>query len=1172
MIVAVRCCLVLVTLSPFVVADEPAWRTIRVPGTWGEQYEELENFDGSAWYRAKFELPASWKGERVELRVEQLAGAHEAYVNGTKVGSAGSFPPSFTGGVETPRRYLVEPKALRFGEPNVVAFRVYDGGGPGGFVGPAPAVVGEKKGIWLSGTWEFRTGDDVAWAKVKPEVVGDVAKRRVQLPAFKFRELAAAEDAPLPPEKSVAMMQVPDDLVVECVLAEPVVRQPLQMHFDTRGRLWVVNYEQYPNPAGLKMLSRDQHWRAVYDKTPLPPPRGVKGRDRITVHEDTDGDGRFDKHSVFLDDLNIATACAVGEKGVWVLNPPYLLFYADENGDDVPDGDPEVHLEGFGIEDTHSCANSLTWGPDGWLYGAQGSTVSGNVRRPGEKTGVFSMGQNVWRYHPTRKVYEVFAEGGGNAFGVEFDSEGRLFSGHNGGNTRGFHYIQGGYYQKGFGKHGPLSNPHAYGYFPAMRHHDVPRFTHDFVVYEDTALPEPYRGKLFGVEPLQGQLVLSSIEDDGSTFRTQDLSRVLKTDEKRFRPVAIEVGPDGAIYVADFHEPQISHREHFAGVVENTTGRIYRIRAKKGGAKPLPDLTRRTNEELVALLKSSDESLRSAARRVLWSKRRNTIDEFDAARLQGQAALERLWLAKQGLAERTAELLGHRDPVVREWAVRLLCDIPESGTRYASRLAHIAENETDVRVRSQLAASARRIDPPKNRWSGTYESSGHPVVWALLGRDADADDPHLPLMIWWAIERECSERPSYVVAALEGERHADRWKSRVLRETVLTRLMRRLASEGSQRHLELCARLLKASPDAAATKSLTAGFEEAYRGRALVGLPSELVEALAESGGASLSLRLRQRDDEAVGESLDAIVNDKVTAAERVRLIEILGEIREARAVDPLLSLLASKNDAVRSATLGALQAFDEPRIGERIVAIVPRSAAVESDAESGRNDVRNLALEVLGGRAAWTSQLLDAVESGRIDADSVPRSIVRRLTLHREPAVARRVEKVWGDVRGATSDEMAAEIGRLTETIAAGSGDPFGGKRLYEKSCGKCHQLFGEGGRIGPDLTPYQRKDTANLLVNVVNPSAEVRKGFESSVVVTDEGRVVTGFLTEQTPQLVVVRTAEGREVRIPAESVEEITRQKASLMPERLLDGLTDQQVRDLFAYLRSSQPLTR
>src|SRR5690606_11112387 len=150
---------------------------------------------------------------------------------------------------------------------------------------------------------------------------------------------------------------------------------------------------------------------------------------------------------------------------------------------------------------------------------AQGSTVSGHVVRPGsDEEPVHSLGQLIWRYHPELRKYEIFAEGGGNSWAVEFDAKGRIFSGHNGGDTRGFHYVQGGYYQKGFTKHGPLSNPYAFGYFEAMAHHSVPRFTHNFIIYEGAGLPADYQGRLFGVEPLQGRVVMSEVAPDRSSF------------------------------------------------------------------------------------------------------------------------------------------------------------------------------------------------------------------------------------------------------------------------------------------------------------------------------------------------------------------------------------------------------------------------------------------------------------------------------------------------------------------------------------------------------------------------------------------------------------------------------------------------------------------------------
>jgi glucose/arabinose dehydrogenase len=232
-----------------------------------------------------------------------------------------------------------------------------------------------------------------------------------------FALSGAAGPKGLSPAESLQRFKIPADLEIEQVLAEPIVRQPVFLNFDERGRMWVVQYLQYPNPAGLKIQSRDIYWRIVYDKVPPPPPKHFRGKDKITIHEDTKGSGVFDKHTTFVDGLNIVTAVVRGRGGVWVLNPPYLLFYREKN--DAPDGDPEVHLEGFGLEDTHSVVNSLCWGPDGWLYGAQGSTVTANVRARRASKGIPSMGQLIWRYHPEKRIYEIFAEGGGNAFGVD---------------------------------------------------------------------------------------------------------------------------------------------------------------------------------------------------------------------------------------------------------------------------------------------------------------------------------------------------------------------------------------------------------------------------------------------------------------------------------------------------------------------------------------------------------------------------------------------------------------------------------------------------------------------------------------------------------------------------------------------------------------------------------
>src|SRR5438477_6909707 len=293
--------------------------------------------------------------------------------------------------------------------------------------------------------------------------------------------------AGLSPQEALNHMKVADGFEVKLVAHEPEIRQPLSITFDERGRMWVIQYLQYPTPAGLKPVSVDQYLRTKYDRVPDPPPRGPKGEDRITICEDTDGDGVPDKFKDFVTGLNLASGMAIGYGGVFIVQPPYLLFYTDRNHDDVPDGDPEVLLSGFGLEDAHAVANSLTWGPDGWLYGAQGSTVTARIRG-------IEFQQGVWRYHPITRRFELFAEGGGNTWGIDFDRHGQLFAG---GNTTEplCHHVQGAYYVKGFGKHGPLHNPYSFGYINPVQHKGFlgSALTGGFVLYQGGLFPDRFR-------------------------------------------------------------------------------------------------------------------------------------------------------------------------------------------------------------------------------------------------------------------------------------------------------------------------------------------------------------------------------------------------------------------------------------------------------------------------------------------------------------------------------------------------------------------------------------------------------------------------------------------------------------------------------------------------------
>src|SRR5262245_59928487 len=218
----------------------------------------------------------------------------------------------------------------------------------------------------------------LVWAAEPASPAGNDEVRKI-METFEGRGQLRDNSKPTPAPEALKTLKPREGLAIDLVAAEPAVRQPLYMSFDSRGRLWVTQYLQYPFPAGLKIVSYDQYLRAQFDKMPEPPPRGVKGADKVTVFEDKDGDGVYETHRNVITGLNIATAAVRGNGGIWVLNPPYLLFYPDANDDDVPDFDPKVCLSGFGLQDTHSVASSLLLGPDGWVYGANGSTTVGNV-------------------------------------------------------------------------------------------------------------------------------------------------------------------------------------------------------------------------------------------------------------------------------------------------------------------------------------------------------------------------------------------------------------------------------------------------------------------------------------------------------------------------------------------------------------------------------------------------------------------------------------------------------------------------------------------------------------------------------------------------------------------------------------------------------------------------
>jgi len=621
------------------------------------------------------------------------------------------------------------------------------------------------------------------------------------------------------------------------------------------------------------------------------------------------------------------------------------------------------------------------------------------------------------------------------------------------------------------------------------------------------------------------------------------------------------------------YEYYIAHGQHYQNQIDPTTGRLYRLRDKDAKLETDTNLEGKTTAQLVALLGHPNKFHRTASLQLLAERRDPAaISQLDAllAADKGRGALGALWALSQIDAlddARAVAALTHAYAPVRFWAMRFLGDkygvnrglgVPGVGSKgardlptdvFASVLAR-ARVESDAEVRSQFASSARRLP------TGQMLT----LVAALASRDEDADDAYIPLLLWFALESHVTIDREAVVGFV---RNPSVWERPLVQQHLLPRLMRRFATEGRRADLLVCAQLLRLAPTPAHTVHLMKGFEEAYRGRELAGLPDELLKAMAASGKAPLILRVRQGDAAAIKESLALIMNKKADATERLNQVRVFGEVRHPEAQATLLAIAGSAEATpLRKAALISLMSYGQPEVGAKAVSIV----------EQGAGEVRLTALALLASRAEWSQQLLEAVKSGRIAANTVPRDMVERMRQHEPKQVQGLLTELYPEKPAAGVTDFIAQIADVEAKLKAGTGNPYAGEPLFQEKCASCHKLFFKGGRIGPELTAYQRDNLGTMLISIVHPNAEIREGFQYFSVTTNDGRSLSGFLVERDAQILVLRGLEGEDITVRQADVRLLTPMGRSLMPEGLLDGMTDQQLRDLFAYLRISQPITK
>jgi putative heme-binding domain-containing protein len=456
--------------------------------------------------------------------------------------------------------------------------------------------------------------------------------------------------------------------------------------------------------------------------------------------------------------------------------------------------------------------------------------------------------------------------------------------------------------------------------------------------------------------------------------------------------------------------------------------------------------------------------------------------------------------------------------------------------------------EKDPEVLSQFAATARRLDAPQ----------AMRLVTAVLNHDEVSKDPYIPLLCWWVFEAHIPSANNEVLATFNTR---TLWDEPMVFDHLLPRLARRYTVDGKRAELLLCAQLFRMAPSAKHAAQLMKGFEQGFRGRPMTGLPDELVAAILKSGQAPLVFRVKQGDAAAVSDALKIIEDAKASGEERLLLTRSFGEVHEPRAVPVLLNVASSNApNSLRKAALAALSTYDHAVIGTKTVELLPKFST----------ELQTAAFALLASRPSWSTLLLDAIQGGKVKRASVPDDVANRLRGSKETKVSELASRLLPKPEPVAA-EYQQRIDAIHGILKRAPGNPYAGEAAYMQRCASCHKLFFKGGNVGPDLTSYQRDNLSTMLLSIVNPSVEVREGYQYYNVETKDGRSLSGFFVDRDNQVTVLRGLDGENMALRSSEISELQPMGRSLMPDGLLEGMTEQELRDLFAYLRISQPIT-
>ncbi len=982
----------------------------------------------------------------------------------------------------------------------------------------------------------------------------------------KVRDTETDRTPVMPAAQAAAGWRMPDGFRVGVFAAEPDVRNPIALAWDARGRLWVAENYTYAEPSARFDLSY---------------------RDRVLIFDDGDGDGRFDKRTVFAADVQPLTSVEVGLGGVWLMCPPRLLFVPDRDRDDKPDAAPEVVLDGFTVPERnyHNFANGLRWGPDGWLYGRCGASAPGLIGRPGATDAErLALTGGVWRYHPSTKAVEVLNHGTTNPWGFDWDALGEPFfintvNGHLWHSITGAHFIR---------SHTVDPSPRIYAEIDQHADHfhwdtakdwtDSRTVTpeHDrrggghahsgMLIYNGDNWPASDRNKLVTLNFHGRRANVERLDREGSGFVGRHEPDRFFASDTRFRGIDLATGPDGGVFVLDWNDSGECHEN--TGVHRNS-GRIFKITHGEPRTPAVADLTKLDPPALAAQHAHPNNWFARLARRELLDRAERGEDVEPAVvalaalgQHQGdvRVRLETLWtkFALQRVdRDELLALLADDHEAVRAWGIRLLTDgypldaVVNEEPRNRGRMLPPALSAAFLRaaatdksglVRLALASALQRL----------AIADRLPLAAALAARTEDAADHNLPLMIWYALIPVANADP-LGLATLAGS----------CASPTTRRLIARRLAESIEINPGPVDRLLAGpGPDAGLRYAdILGGLLDGLRGWRKAPKPASW-DGLAATFAASADPAVRDRARElgvlfGDGRALDEVrrlaLDGKGDLAARRAALRALIADRPADlrvACEQLLRVKGLGATAARGLTL-----FDDPAVGRTLAQSYPSFPSGD----------RPALVDALTARPSFARALLDAVAAGSIPRGEISAFQARQIRSLDDATLTRQLAETWGELRDSSADKRDAmarlKAAQTPEAVLAA--DPGHGRALFTKLCASCHQMYGQGGAIGPDLTGSGRGNLDYLLENIVDPSAVVTADFRVAVVPLKDGRTLTGLVRAPTTRTITLQ-GPSEAVVINRDEIERIEPSPLSLMPEGLLDPLAPAEVRDLFAYL--------